>query len=346
MSERIAPPRHGGDPNELHYPEGMPRPLLNLATGINPWPWPVPALPSHCFTELPYENPELQASAAAYYQVDVAQLLLCGGSQPVIQLLPQLYPQGNVLLPAVAYEEHAYRWQLGGHHCRFFSDYSSEAVAAQIREQDIQYLVLINPNNPDGQQLPVTVVAQWLALLPPDGCLVIDQAYVDCVPAYQANALLADKRVVLLRSVGKFFGLPGLRLGAVLSHPETIIRLREQLGPWSVNHAAQLIGQQLFADREWQETMRQQLPLAAHQQAQQLLRCFGRDVEHCAVTPLFTTLKMPLGQAEKWAMQALKQGLLCRVYRCGEYGYMRWGLAANADLLAERLALIEAAPCG
>ena len=76
MSERIVPPRHGGDPNELHYPEGMPRPLLNLATGINPWPWPVPALPSHCFTELPYENPQLQASAAAYYQVDVAQLLL------------------------------------------------------------------------------------------------------------------------------------------------------------------------------------------------------------------------------------------------------------------------------
>ncbi len=333
----MKPPQHGGDPRHCVYPVGMTEPLLNLATGINPWPWPVPTLPGDCFTQLPYESHSLQDAAAAYYQVKVEQLLLTAGSQPVIQLLPKLCEPGSVLLPAVAYEEHAYRWQLAGHRCTFFSSYERDALAAQMRRQATRYLVLISPNNPDGQQLAVADLAYWLSLLPGDGVLLVDQAYVDCCPELQANSLLVDPRVVLLRSVGKFFGLPGLRLGAVLAGEDKIALLRREIGPWSLCRAAQYLGPQLYADRQWQSAMRAHLARASAAQSRVIVDYLGHYADAVYRQPLFTTLRMPLPTADSLASQALAQGLLCRVYRCGEQAYMRWGLAADIELLRSRL---------
>lgn len=337
MSEALTPPQHGGDLNRFNWPVGAPRPLLNLATGVNPWPWPVPTLPADCFTDLPYDDPALLSAAARYYQVNPQQLLMTAGSQPVIQLMPRLYAPGRVLLPRVAYEEHAYRWQRAGHECHYFADYHAEAIAEMIAEAKIQYLVLVSPNNPDGREISQDDLSRWLAALPEQGCLLVDQAYVDCQPALQANALVGDKRVVLLRSVGKFFGLPGLRLGAVLAHPETLVGIGRELGPWSVNQAAQWLGRQLFADRTWQDQMRAQLTRAAARQRDLLAACFGPDIVEQYSSPLFTTLRLPLGRADELARQALAQGLLCRIYRCGDEGYMRWGLCGDEGLLAERL---------
>ncbi len=343
---RRRPPVHGGDPRQRQYPAGMTEPLLNLATGINPWPWPVPPLPDDCFSHLPYDCSSLQRAAAEYYHVDEGQLLLTAGSQPVIQLLPRLCERGAVLLPAVAYEEHAYRWQLAGHHCHYFADYGREALAADIRRWQIRYLVLVSPNNPDGRQIPLADLEYCLSLLPRDGLLVVDQAYVDCCPEYQANRLLQDARVLLLRSVGKFFGLPGLRLGAVLAGSDWLAELQRDIGPWSLSRAAQCLGPELFADRAWQAATRERLRRNAADQSRLLVTHLGADADAVFYQPLFTTFKMPLARAQTLAEQALQQGLLCRVYCCGDSGYMRWGLAADAAELQVRLAAFTAARDG
>ena len=210
----------------------MPQPLLNLATGVNPWPWPVPPIPPAVWQELPYDCLALQRAAAAYYQVEPEQLLLSSGSQPLIQLLPTMYPQGDVLLPSVAYEEHAYRWQQAGHRLHRFDDDSD--VAGLLIEKPIRYLVLVSPNNPDGHCIPIDQLREWLTLLPDDGLMVVDQAYVDGYPDYQANVLLDSDRLVLLRSVGKFFGLPGLRLGRSAGFSRMSCPLESGPGPLAV----------------------------------------------------------------------------------------------------------------
>ena len=333
-------PVHGGDPRYVRYPAAMPQPLLNLATGVNPWPWPVPPIPEDIWQELPYDCPVLQSAAATYYQLAPEQLLLSSGSQPIIQLLPELYPLGEALLPSVAYEEHAYRWQQAGHRLHRFDNDGD--VAALLIEKPIRYLVLVSPNNPDGHCIPVAQLREWLALLPDDGLMVVDQAYVDGYPDYQANALLDSGRVVLLRSVGKFFGLPGLRLGAALAAPECLDRLAHLLGPWPINRAAQYLGAQLFADSDWQQKNQRRLLRASGEQAALWAALLGGEAVACQSQALFNSYRLPLRRADDWASALLAQGILSRVYRCGEWGYLRLGLAEDAGLLKARLGAVIA----
>lgn len=335
-------PIHGGDPRYLGQTAATPTPLLNLATGVNPWPWPVPPVPERVWQALPYDCPELQRAAASYYEVSPEQLLLSNGSQPLIQLLPSLFPRGDVLLPRVAYEEHAYRWQLAGHRLHSFDEPGD--VPRQLREHRIRYLVLVSPNNPSGHCIAVDQLRDWLTLLPDDGLMVVDQAYVDSCPEYQANALLDTGRLVLLRSVGKFFGLPGLRLGAALGAPRCLERLSQALGPWPLNGAAQYLGRQLFADQSWQRAMRHHLALASRQQAMRWSTLLGDEAEPCPPQALFNSFKLPLPRADDWSATLLRQGILSRVYRCGEWGYLRLGLAGDDAVLQSRLAGISAPP--
>jgi cobalamin biosynthetic protein CobC len=65
--------------------------------------------------------------------------------------------------------------------------------------------------------------------------------------------------VVVLKSFGKFWGLAGLRLGAMIAAPEMCRRMAEALGPWPVSGPALEIGARALEDRAWAETTRQRL---------------------------------------------------------------------------------------
>jgi len=64
---------------------------------------------------------------------------------------------------------------------------------------------------------------------------------------------------VVLRSFGKFFGLPGLRLGFAIGQPELVASLECRLGPWAVPGSAIEIGTRALEDQLWIETTRDRL---------------------------------------------------------------------------------------
>jgi histidinol-phosphate aminotransferase len=98
-----------------------------------------------------------------------------------------------------------------------------------------------NPNNPTGGYLRQADVQALLASTP--GILVLDEAYVNFVDsAWDARVLLADERVVVVRSMTKDHALAGLRLGYALGDPSVIRALQHAQPPWSVNAAAQAAG--------------------------------------------------------------------------------------------------------
>ena len=327
----MQPPRHGGNPLEGR---GV---SLNVATGINPWPWPMPEVPSRCFTELPYDNSRLRQTAADYYRVDIDNIALCAGSQAIIQLLPRLLDQASVLVPRVAYEEHAYRWSRAGHTLNYFSDYREDKVLEDIHRHKVKHLVLVSPNNPDGTIVDIDVLRRWLRALPADGCLILDQAFADGTPDSDARELLDEGNILILRSVGKFWGLPGLRLGAVLANSSWIDRLESELGPWPICGAAQYLGERLYADRGWQLAMQQRLVLAAEAQSTLLEEYFHGRYTSIHRQLLFTTFRLALPEALGYQQAAFSAGIHTRVYHCGSEGYMRWGLAADQKDLAQRL---------
>ncbi len=88
---------------------------------------------------------------------------------------------------------------------------------------------------------------------------MVDEAYIDCTPEdslIQAQPLTG---MIVLRSVGKFFGLAGIRLGFVWAEETLLQRLAALQDDWSVSHPARWAGKLALADKAWQKQQRAQL---------------------------------------------------------------------------------------
>src|SRR3546814_18490902 len=84
------------------------------------------------------------------------------------------------------------------------------------------------------------------------GWLVVDEAFADAVPeASLATQVRDTQRLILFRSFGKFFGLPGVRLGFVLGHRSLLARFRAKLRRWRVSGAALTIGPAASRHCDW-----------------------------------------------------------------------------------------------
>lgn len=242
---------------------------LDLSTGINPLPYPVPALPASVWQRLPEDDDGLEAAAAGYYGSD--QLLPVAGSQAALQALPALLEGARVSVLAPSYAEHAHAWRARSPHL-FTADQTEAAVA----RSDI--VVLVHPNNPTGARFARAQLLDWHAQLARrGGWLVIDEAFIDAdAPATSASlaGLGGAAGLVVLRSLGKFFGLAGARVGFVLAPAGLRARLAEVLGPWAVAAPARTVACAALADRAWQDATRVRLAGAGERLAA-LLRASG-----------------------------------------------------------------------
>jgi cobalamin biosynthetic protein CobC len=265
---------HGGDlaAARLMFP-GAPEPLVDLSTGINPIPYPVPPLSPDVFARLP-EPAAVEAlgaiAAAAYAAPSSAHVVVAPGAQMLLPLVAALVPPGRAAVLAPTYSEHARAAALAGHAGVETSD------LAQLADADLA--VVVNPNNPDGRLVaPDALRALAAALAARGGLLVVDEAFMDVGPAGASLAAAAGDGLVVLRSFGKFFGLAGLRLGFALAAPEQAARLRASLGPWPVAGPALAVGAAALADAAWIEATRRSLAGAA-QRLDDLLAGAGLDI--------------------------------------------------------------------
>jgi threonine-phosphate decarboxylase len=128
-----------------------------------------------------------------------------------------------------------------------------------IHRSDLVYLG--HPNNPTGTLLPVALLEEAAEEAAQAGTvLVVDEAFLDFVEHGEQHSLIRRISVfpttVLLRSMTKFYALPGLRLGFAVSHPDNIRRLRQYQIPWSVNGLAQAAGVAALKDRDFEKRTR------------------------------------------------------------------------------------------
>jgi cobalamin biosynthetic protein CobC len=287
---------------------------LDLSTGINPRAYPVPALDPQCWQRLPEDDDGLDAAAAAYYGSE--RLLALPGSQVAIQLLPALFAPLAVACMTPIYEEHPQAWQRAGHKLRRLENVALQRALAVATPM----IVLCNPNNPTGRRLPAQeLLAAAAQLQRRGGWLVVDEAFGDAEPGNCLAALAGSPEapnLIVLRSLGKFFGLAGARVGFVFAADDKLARLREAIGPWPLSGPARAVARLALADRGWQAQTRHQLAAAA-ERLTALLRPFGE----LGGTALFVSLATPHAASlfEHLARQAIltrhfpAQGLL----RCG-----------------------------
>ncbi|MGR3462561.1 MAG: threonine-phosphate decarboxylase CobD [Roseovarius sp.] len=239
-----APRDHGGDLDAaMRRFGGDADDWLDLSTGINPVPYPLPALSPRAFAGLPTraDMAHLRTAAAACYGTR-AHITPLAGAQAAIQAVPQLVAPGRARVLVPTYNEHAAALRAGG--------WTVEEVVSLDALAGADCAVVVNPNNPDGARHDPD---RLMALADRVGLLVVDESFVDSEPRLSLAPRLHDgpANILVLRSFGKFYGLAGLRLGFALSSPEIAHTLAGIAGPWPVSGPAIAVGAQALRDTAW-----------------------------------------------------------------------------------------------
>jgi cobalamin biosynthesis protein CobC len=253
---------HGGDlaAARAQFPDA-PEPFIDLSTGINPFSYPLGSLPAHAFTRLPRpaDLGQLASIAAkAYGAASAEHVVPAPGMQLLLPMVAALVPPARAAVLSPTYAEHARAAALVGHMVEEVGDLDALAQA--------ELAIVVNPNNPDGRMRRKTELLQVAEKLRArGGLLIVDEAFMEVGPRGEsfAGALANSSNIVALRSFGKFYGLPGVRLGFALTAPHYAARLAALLGPWPLSGAALAIGQIALADDAWARAMREQLRLGS-----------------------------------------------------------------------------------
>ncbi len=317
----MPPAEHGGNllAARRAYPQA-PEPWLDLSTGVNPYAYPFADPPMESFTRLP-ESEELRAleaaAATAYRAPAAAEVVAAPGTQAIINWLPHLLPARRVGIFGVTYCEHARSWTASGAEITVIEDLSG------LEGKDIA--IVVNPNNPDGRLVAAADLCALGAVLGKHGgLLIIDEAFVDFLePRASAVPDTAESGIVVLRSFGKTYGLPGLRLGFAIAAKLVAEKLRAALGPWPVSGAAIAIGSTALTDAEWLAATRARL----HADAAALDKMLAAaGFASAGGSPLFRLARHE--DAQGWFERLAKAGILVRRFEARP-SWLRFGIAAS-----------------
>ena len=198
---------HGGDLGAARrlFPDA-PEPFIDLSTGINPNPYPLPRFSADLFARLPEPAAAAAVAAAAaraYGAHSADHVVPAPGTQILLPLVAGLVRPGRAAVVAPTYAEHARAAALAGHEVEAVREIDACSGAGLV--------ILGNPNNPDGRlHRPHALLALAKDLRGRGGLLVVDEAFMDVGPPDASLAAdVSCGNVVVLRSFGKFFGLPG-----------------------------------------------------------------------------------------------------------------------------------------
>ncbi len=253
---------HGGAlEGARRFAPHAPGPWIDLSTGINPHPYPLPHLEPEVWTRLPEGEAlaRLEAAAARRYSTAASSVVAGPGSQALIQALARIAPHGEV-------------GALGPTYSGFASAFASAGVrvieVSRLTELDrFEVAIVVNPDNPSGRITPRPALLDLHARLERrEGVLIVDEAFADFDGHGESLApMLPASRAVVLRSFGKAYGLAGLRLGFAVASPDIVAPLRAALGPWPISGPAIALGALALADSGWLEETRARLGREAAQ---------------------------------------------------------------------------------
>ena len=251
--------RHGGNIAKLAAAAGRPAgEILDFSANINPLgppEWLRPLVSSRLSDLVHYPDPdnsELAASFAEAFGLPKGEVLMGNGSTELLYLLPTVLGKRRALIPVPAYVDYEAAAGQAGltvvrvplREERLFAPDLTEIEAALTGDE---LVIIASPNNPTGLTVP-SAELKALAFRNPETAFIADEAFADFAAG---TSLLAGERpanLIVLRSLTKFYAIPGLRLGGVAASPEVIARLRDRLPPWSVNTLAQAVGAAALRD--------------------------------------------------------------------------------------------------
>ncbi|WP_270731981.1 threonine-phosphate decarboxylase [Shimia sp. Alg240-R146] len=312
-SETRTPRDHGGGIDAAVARWGGTRDgWLDLSTGINPVPYPLPDLYAADWADLPdkaAQNALIDAARDFWNVPPGAAILAAPGASALIARIPALASPARVDIPTPTYNEHAAAFVAQGW------DVSTDDPAARV---------LVHPNNPTGRLWTENDLTAPMT--------VIDESFCDVTPDATLVKETDQTGRIVLKSFGKFWGLAGARLGFAIGDPALIARLADFTGPWAVSGPALRIGAAALRDHGWADATRTRL-IADASRLDALMTLKGAKI--VGGTTLFRLYVV--NDAAAWQDRLAKQHVWSRIFPYSKT-YLRLGLPAP-----DRWAQLEAA---
>ena len=193
-----------------------------------------------------YPEPDASSLAAAWAAsmgISAHNLCVTNGATEAIYLIAQVYRESNSQIPVPTFSEYADRCRLNRH--KITEVYSESG----LKPAPGSLVWICNPNNPTGKVWDHAWLTQMIEANP--ACIfIIDQSYAPYTleKVIDVKWAVEQPNVLLLHSMTKQFGVPGLRIGGVSGNAKLIRQLSLFRMPWSVNALAVDAGKFLLSD--------------------------------------------------------------------------------------------------
>ncbi|MEL6930591.1 MAG: aminotransferase class I/II-fold pyridoxal phosphate-dependent enzyme [Cyanobacteria bacterium J06600_6] len=273
-------PHHGGNLNWAATIAGCPiSALTDFSASINPLGTPqssITAIVNSTSELTAYPDPEyteLRSHLAPHHQIDPQFILPGNGSAELLTWAGRELAQQNftyIVTPAFSDYQRA------------LNTFNSKIIPCPLKlsapnlpippsPHTNSGLLLNNPHNPTGKLWTKSEIMPYLDQF---SLVVIDEAFMDFLTPTQDQSLIPLVReypnLVILRSLTKFYSLPGLRIGYAIAHPERLKKWQQWRDPWSVNTLAAAATAAALQDKEFQQQTWDWLASARSQLFEQL----------------------------------------------------------------------------
>jgi len=320
----LPPAQHGGNLLALARAAGLPPEALHdFSASINPLGPPAgvaAALQGSLAEAVHYPEQHaapLVAALAEAHRLPEESLLAGNGSTELIYLLPRALRPARAAVVTPAFGEYARALELAGVPCDTLPldpedgfRFDPQGLPGRL-DPDCALVLVANPGNPSGVPIPPAQLLQLADALAGRAILAVDEAFVDFCPDYSVLAAVAGRdNLVVLRSLTKFYAIPGLRCGFLAGPAQLVARLAAVQEPWSVGAPAQHAALACLADHGYRRATLRTIP-RLRRQLQGGLERLGLTVTPSAANYLLG--RLPKGvEAPALAARLQLQGILVR----------------------------------
>lgn len=266
MSEISQRPKHGGNLNwAAAIADCSAETILDFSASINPLGPPqsaIAAIQGSLASLSSYPDPQyhqLCSILAQWHDLPKDWILPGNGSAELLTWACwELAHQEKVVLLTPAFSDYqrglrAFSANVEQHSLMESGEFSFSLFPLSGSKMGQRGLLLNNPHNPTGKLWSIDEI---LPLLDCFDLVVIDEAFMDFLMPSQQQSLLGYiqdfPHLIILRSLTKFYSLPGLRLGYAIAHPDRLQRWQKMRDPWCVNVLAAAAGEAVLGDRAFQ----------------------------------------------------------------------------------------------
>ncbi|WP_077210569.1 threonine-phosphate decarboxylase CobD [Bacillus dakarensis] len=256
-------PSHGANPQYLYEQVGIKKPenLIDFSANINPLG--PPAFLKEKWLEFydvinQYPDPyglKLRNIIAEREEVSTQNVILGNGGAELIALVGRLLAGKQVLIVEPAFSEYEQVCQSNGCVISYHLvnedtwDLSMDSLVEKL--SNVQAVFLCNPNNPTGVYYRLSTVRKLAEVCREHNVyLIIDEAFYDFLVDYEKTVPLLKEysNLLILRSMTKMFGIPGIRLGYALGNTSLLEKITAFQPHWSVNGLAMMAGEECYKD--------------------------------------------------------------------------------------------------